>query len=72
MIDMIEISCTETQITFTLGLNAAKNTDYLEKTSSKSRLKKFINSPKFVPKFAKICKNNINISPTPGLNIISL
>ncbi len=47
------------QITFTLGLNAVKNTDYLEKTLSKSCLKKFVNMPKFIPKLAEIHKKII-------------
>ncbi len=60
------------QITFTLGLNAAKNTNYLKNTSRKSCLKKFVNSPKVIRKFPEIRKNNINISPPPRLiNIIS-
>ncbi len=42
------------QITFILGPNTVKNMNYLEKTSSKSFLKKFVNFPKFISKFAEI------------------
>ncbi len=60
------------QITFTLVLNTAENTDYLEKTSNKSCLKKFEYLGKFIPKSCEIRKNNINISPPSRLiNIIS-